>query len=182
MTAFILSQIFVGISATLYGLSLLVKSKKVLLLVQIISSAFFVTQYLLLEAYIGGLVAGLELIRTIVFYFIDKNFNTSKVRFIASGIFIVVGIVGSIFTWAAWYSVFPLLGLLAVTTCLAFNNIVPLKLSCIFSAITAGTYLIFLKSYFGFATQVFIIILGISGLISMYINNKKQTKQEETNA
>ena len=90
MTAFVLSQIFVGVSSALYALSLLVKSKKILLLVQIISSIFFVAQYLLLGAYLGGLVAGLELIRTITFYFIDKNFNTNKVRFTASAIFIVV--------------------------------------------------------------------------------------------
>ena len=181
MTAFVLSQIFVGVSSALYALSLLVKSKKILLLVQIISSIFFVAQYLLLGAYLGGLVAGLELIRTITFYFIDKNFNTNKVRFTASAIFIVVGIIGSIFTWATWYSVLPLLGLLAVTTCLAFNSIVPLKLSCIFSAICAGIYLIFLKSYFGFATQVFIIVIGVTGLITMLIKNKKQLKQEDAN-
>ena len=178
MSNFLLAQIFIGISALLYGLSLLLKQKTKLLFLQIISSCFFVTQYFLLEAYIGGIVAGLEMLRSVVFYFIDKKFNTNKIRITACVIFCVLGLVGAIFTWESWFSILPLLGLLAVTTCLGFKNVVSLKIACIFSALCAFAYMIFYKSYFGCATQIFIAVIGISGLIVYLIKNKKQNLEK----
>ena len=179
MTNFLLAQIFIGISSTIYGLSLLLKNKTKLLFLQIISCCFFVTQYFLLGAYIGGIVAGLEMIRCIVFYFIDKKFNTNKVRITSCVIFCILGLLSAIFTWENWFSILPLLGLLAVTICLAFKNVISLKIACIFSALCAFAYMIFYKSYFGCATQLFIAIVGISGLIVYLIKNKKQPLEKD---
>jgi uncharacterized membrane protein YuzA (DUF378 family) len=179
MTAFLLAQIFTGISCAFYALSLLLKSKSKLLIVQIISSIFFVTQYFLLGSYIGGAIATLEMIRVVVFYFINKYKDTNKVRFIASISFIVVGLVCAIFTWANWYSIFPLLGLITVTVCLGLKNLIALKISCIFSALCATFYLYLLGSIFGMFTQIFIIIVGITGLIIYIVKNKNTIKEEK---
>ena len=179
MNTFILAQIFTGISCTLYALSLLFKSKSKLLIIQIISSLFFASQYFLLSSYIGGAIATLEMIRVFVFYFINKYNDTNKVRFIASLSFIIVGGVCSIFTWADWYSIFPLLGLIAVTICLGLKNLIALKISCIFSALCATFYLYLLGSIFGMFTQIFIIIVGITGLIIYIVKNKNTIKEEK---
>lgn len=179
MTTFILAQIFTGISCLFYAISLLLKSKAKLLIVQIISSIFFIAQYFLLGSYIGGIVATLEMIRIVVFYFIDKYRNTPKLRFIASASFIVLGLISATFTWANWYSIFPLLGLIAVTVCLGFNNLIALKISCIFSAICASFYLYLLSSIFGMFTQIFIIIVGVTGLIIYILKNKKNIKEQQ---
>lgn len=181
MTPFLLAQIFVGISASIYAFSLIVKSKATLLLLQTISSVFFITQYFLLSAYIGAIVAILEAIRTITFYFIEKKYNTTKTRTITAGIFVVLGAISAIFTWQNWYSILPLLGLLAVSICLGFKNVLAIKISCIFSAICATLYLFFLNSIFGAICQIFIIIMGLIGLIYWSVKNKKQPIQNEDN-
>ena len=175
-TTFLLSQIFVGVSATIYAFSLIAKSKEKLLLLQTISSIFFVIQYLLLNAYIGAIVASLEEIRTITFYCIEKKNNTIKARLISSIIFILVGTISSIFTWESWYSIFPLAGLLAVSICLAFENVLSVKLSCLFSAVCATIYLFSFKSIFGACCQIFILLIGIGGLIYWAVKNKKEIK------
>ena len=73
MDTFVLAQVFGCISCLIYSTSLLFKAKSTLLFLQIISAIFFVTQYFLLGAYIGAIVAILETLRSITFYFIDKK-------------------------------------------------------------------------------------------------------------
>lgn len=174
MTSFLLAQIFIGISSLIYAFSLLVKSKATLLLFQTISCIFFITQYFLLSAYIGAIVSILEEIRTISFYIIEKKHNTTKARTITASVFVVLGAISAIFTWQAWYSILPLLGLLAVSICLSFKNVLTVKISCIFSATCATLYLFFLKSIFGAFCQIFIILLGLIGLIYWIVKNKKE--------
>lgn len=182
MDTFVLAQVFVCISCLIYSTSLLFKAKSTLLFLQIISAIFFVTQYFLLGAYIGAIVAILETLRSITFYFIDKKFNKKKVRIIASYIFVVIGFISAIFTWEAWFSILPLLGLTAVSVCLGFENVLYLKLSCTFSAFCAIIYMLFLNSIFGAATQIFIVIVGLIG-VALYVKknkNKQQNNEVET--
>ena len=55
------------------------KSKKGILLTQIISSTFYCVQYIFLKAYTGALIDIITIIRNILFYFEErKNKNISK--------------------------------------------------------------------------------------------------------
>lgn len=170
--AYITSQILVVVSSLIYSISMLVSNKRNLLFMQIFSSSLFALHYYLLGAYIGGIVSTLDAIRIVVFYFIDKKNNTDLNRKLACASFIVIGLIGACFTWEAWYSILPIISLIIVNTALALQNLKILKISLNTSILFVIAYMVFIKSYFGMATQIFVLIVGIVGVIRDIINSK----------
>jgi len=177
----ILAYIFISLSTIIYAFSLLVHTRKKLLFFQICSSLLFIIHYFLLSAFVGGIIATIELIRIIVFYFYEnKTTDMQKAKIITSILFSIIGIACAIFTWEGWYSIFPLVGLIVVNICLSLKNLTLLKFAYLFNVSCALTYMIFISSYFSGATQVVIILIGVIGLIHDKIKANK-LKKEETN-
>ena len=171
--AYILSQVLVVVSSLIYSISMLLPNKRGLLYMQIFSSSLCALHYFLLSAYIGGIVSALDSIRIVTFYFIDKKNNTDINRKIACASFIIIGLIGSYFTWESWFSIFPVISLIIVNTALALQNLKVLKISLNISILFVIAYMIFIKSYFGMATQIVVFVIGVIGAIRDIINTNK---------
>ena len=168
-----ISQILVTSSSIVFAVSLFLNSKKNLLFLQIFSSSLFALHYFFLEAYLGGLISLIDCIRIVTFYVIDKRNGTNLNKQISCVIFIVLGLIGSMFTWSGWYSIFPIICLITVNLSLTLNNLICLKIGFSISQASTILYMFFIASYFGLATQVAVFIVS---LIATYLEVKNKNK------
>ena len=111
---FILSQVFICVSACIYSTSLILKTKQKMLMLQMCSSIFFISHYFLLDEKLAGFVAVLETIRLLAFFYLDKHekYNTTLTRSITCIIFSVLSVIAAIFTWNSIYCLLPLIAIL----------------------------------------------------------------------
>lgn len=171
---YILSQIFVSVSSLIFATSLLLNSKKKLMLLQIFSTMLFTLHYFLLGAYLGGLIAIVDFARIITCYIIDKLNGSTLNKRIWCIIYIILGLIGSVFTWESWYSMFPIISLIVVNLSLTLDNLIIVKLSFNISLICTVLYMLFIASYFGLITQAIVLIIGIIGTIKQFKEYKNK--------
>ena len=81
-------------------------------LVQLIACLIFSTHFLLLGAYTGLILNGLEVIRYYLLYREDKAWTSSKPVII--GVMVMMALAGVV-TWEGWYSFFPVFATVAST-------------------------------------------------------------------
>ena len=171
---YIAAQVFIVLSSILYGISVFAKNKKVLLVIQILSSCFYWANCFFLKAWVGGIVALLDTTRIIIFYLIEKFNGTQNQKIITGVVLLIVGIVASIFTWGGWYSIFPLLGTVVFVISLAISNLMFIKFATIFGSITATIYLGLIGSPIGAVMQSLTAVMGMIGLIIDVVKNRKK--------
>lgn len=160
---FILAQIIGGIVLILTVISVQFKTKEKILMCQIIANVLVSIQYFLLDALTGGVVAIINVIRCIIFYFYKKKNMKPSIVFL--GVFIIVAVVSGILTWQSIYSIIPIIAAIVFTYGLWQDNI---KITRICTAITAGNwsiYNIIVKAYAGAIQSVAECISAIIAMI-----------------
>lgn len=177
----IVSFICIGLSTVVFSVSLQAKTKQKILIIQLFASILYFLNYAVVipiipSATIGAITAVFELIRIVVFSFIDKNekYNTKKINLIASMSFCVVLTVCTIFAWSGWHSLCPLIGAILVSLALGNKNMVFVKLSYIIQSLLIITYLSFMHLWVNALTQCVVFVFGIVGLIT-FLNKKNDT-------
>ena len=177
----IVSFVCIGLSAIIFSISLQAKTKRKILVIQLFASILYFLSYMVVisiipSAIIGAFTAIFELVRIIVFYFIDKSekFNTKKINLIASLSFCIVLTVCTILAWSGWYSLCPLIGAILVSLALGNKNMVFVKLSYIIQSLLIITYLSFMHLWVNALTQCVVFVFGIVGLIT-FLNKKNDT-------
>ena len=132
-------------------------------------------------AKIGAITAGFEILRLIIFYFLDKSekYNTKRWNLIAAVSFSVILTVCTIFAWSGWYSILPLVSAILVSLALGNKDVKLIKISFIFQAACITTYLFLLGLWLNAITQIFVFIFGIVGLITFIVKSKKQEVKVE---
>lgn len=165
---FILSQVFICLSACIYSTSLILKTKQKMLILQMCSSVFFITHYFLLGAKLAGFVAILETIRLFVFYFLDKyeKINTLLTRVISCIIFSGLSIVTAIFTWNGTVCLLPLLATIIVNVTLSFKNVIFYKVGASIYSTMIIVYLFLIGSIVGGIAQSVSFVFSVIGLIN----------------
>ncbi len=174
---FILSQVFICISAVIYSISLILKTKQKMLFLQLISSMFYISHYFLLNAKLAGFVAIVETIRLLVFFFIDKKEKLNKmwVRVLACLTFSILSIVCAVFTWNGIYCILPLIATIVVNITLSFKNVIFYKVGAMVYASLIIAYLFLIGSTLGGISQSVSLVFSIVGII-MEIKNIKKSK------
>lgn len=174
----IASFVCIGLSSIIFSISLQAKTKQKILIIQLFASILYFLSYAVVisiipSAIIGAITAIFELIRIIVFYFIDKNekYNTKSVNLIASISFCVVLSICTLFAWSGWYSLCPLIGAIIVSLALGNKNMVFVKISYIVQSFLIITYLLLLQLWVNAITQGVVFVFSIVGLIT-YLNKK----------
>ena len=160
---FILAQIIGGIVLILTVISVQFKTKEKILMCQIIANVLVSIQYFLLDALTGGVVAIINVIRCIIFYFYKKKNMKPSIVFL--GVFIIVAVVSGILTWQSIYSIIPIIAAIVFTYGLWQDNI---KITRTCTAITAGNwsiYNIIVKAYAGAIQSVAECISAIIAMI-----------------
>lgn len=178
---FILSQVFICISACIYSTSLILKTKQKMLAMQMISSVFYISHYFLLNAKLAGFVAVFETIRLFVFFFLDKKekYNKTITRVFACVVFSGLSIVAGIFTWDGIYCLLPLIATIVVNITLSFKNVIFYKVGAMIYAGLIITYLFLIGSILGGISQSVSLVFSIVGII-LEIKNIKKNKSDKT--
>lgn len=182
----IVSSICICCSAVILSISLQGMTKLKILFIQVFASILYLASYLFVlttnpVALVGAITAGFEILRLIVFFIIEKHekFNTKKINLIAMVAFSLIMTVCTIFAWSGWISVLPLISAILVSLALGNKNVVIVKIAFIIQAAMITTYLLLLNLWINAASQMFVFIFGIIGLI-MYLHKHKNkiSKQE----
>ena len=179
---FILSQVFICISACIYSISLILKTKQKMLALQMISSVFYISHYFLLKANLAGFVAVLETIRLLVFFILDKKekFNKPIIRIFARVLFSLLSIVCAVFTWNGIYCLLPLIATVVVNITLSFKNVIFYKVGALIYASLIIIYLFLIGSILGGISQSLSFVFGLIGLIKSLIKLQKKNLKTKT--
>ncbi len=164
------------INILFYAWSLFAKSKTKLFLLETISTAFFVAQYAFLYAWVGVVIAAVDLIRVAIFYFLEKKDAPQKAKVITVVISWLVALVLSIVTWAGWYCILPLLGLTVMYIFTIIPNLTMLKISIDFSIFCTILYLFFVGSIFNMILEIGLFITCVIGTIIDIVRDNKKKK------
>jgi hypothetical protein len=175
----IVSSICICLSAAIFSLSLQGMTKVKILFIQMFASMLYLASYLFVlninpVALVGAITAGFEILRLVVFFVIEKNdkFNTRKINLISMVTFSVVLTICTIFAWGGWISIFPLISAIIVSLALGNKDVVIIKIAFIIQAALITTYLLLLTLWINAASQMFVFVFGIVGLITFLHKNK----------
>lgn len=177
----ILSAVCICLSALIFSISLQGQTKLKILFVQMFASALYFCSYLLVfqinpKADIGLITAACEILRLVIFYLVDKSkkYNTIKVNMIVSIVFCVVLTGLTICMEPSWFCLLTLIGAILVSLALGSKNLIFIKTAFIIQAAGITTYLFLMNLWINAASQAFVFIFGIIGLIIYILKvNKK---------
>lgn len=183
----IVSSVCICCSAAIFSLSLQGVTKIKILFIQMFASLLYLMSYLFVldvnaAALVGAITAGFEIIRLIVFYFLEKKekFNTKTINLIAMISFSIILTICTIIAWGGWISIFPLISAVIVSLALGNKNVLIIKIAFIIQAALITTYLLLLSLWINAASQIFVFVFGIVGLISFIKKSQVNNKQLES--
>lgn len=172
---YILSQVLVGVSDVFLIISMLSKNKRNIVINLILSTILFGFHYVCLGALTGAFIAFFEIIFLIAIYLLEK-YNKSKYNIYASIITVLATVTISIFTWAGWISILPMLAMVVYLIAMLFTNIIIVKGGTFIRLALNGVYMFLIKSYLGVLLTLVVLGFTIFGIIR---DNK--CKKEEIN-
>ena len=177
----ILSYVFLAISAISYGASTLIKNKKWLLAVQIVSSFMYIFSLLCLKAMTAFIVAIFDTLRLVVFYFVELKKGGKKAKLYAGLALFVVCVFSSYFSWNGWYSILPICSSFIILICLVISKDLYIKFSVLISAISVTIYLILNGLFIAAGLEAIAILNALIGLILTFIQIAKNKSKKEVN-
>lgn len=180
-TEYILSQIFICLSALLFTVSLQFNNKAQILFIQIFACVLYFSHYFLLGVILGGCFAIIEMLRLIAFYVIDKNkkINTTKINTLVSIIFAIIFIITSLITWNAWFCIMPLVASVIVSLALGRKNVIVIKVAFLIQSVLITTYLFLISSTVGAISQIVVFIGSCIGIATMLVKQRKKIIDNE---
>lgn len=170
---YILSQVFVCISAIFFILSVFSKSKIKILFWLIISDIFFATHYLILGGFTGSYIVLTDILFLITSFFLKKN-NKEKAMIYIGIIFACLSIIIGIFTWQGIISIFPMIGMTNYFVCMGINNLFVNKISLAINNTTNTIYMFLLKSYVGAIINAVLVCCSTIATIQLFIKKRKE--------
>ena len=170
---YILSQIIIVLSDVFCIISMLSKKKKQIVFYLIMSTILFGLHYACLTAWTGAVIAAIELVFLIVMYFLEVKEKTKYNVYLCVST-MVLTIVLSILTWDTWISLLPMVAMVIYLLGLIFSNVIVVKACTFTRLILNGVYMLLLKSYFGSALTIIILIFTIAGIVIDYKNKNNK--------
>ena len=172
---YILSQVLVVISDIFCIISMLNNKKKNIVLFLIVSCMLFVSHYMCLDAYTGAAIGIIEIVFLLTMYVLELKGKT-KYNVLCSVITICLTIVMSVLTWDTWLSALPMLAMIIYLVAMLFANVIIVKLGTFIRLTLNGLYMLLIRSYFGAALSVVILVCTIIGIVKDYKEKNKVEK------
>lgn len=172
---YILSQVLVVISDIFCIISMLNNKKKNIVLFLIISGVLFASHYICLGAYTGAAIGIIEIVFLLTMYVLELKGKT-KYNVLCSVITICLTIVMSVLTWDTWLSALPMLAMIIYLVAMLFANVIIVKLGTFIRLTLNGLYMLLIRSYFGAALSVVILVCTIIGIVKDYKEKNKVEK------
>ena len=170
--SYILSQVFAIFATITLSASYLVKDKKSILFLCIVTAIFFGVEYFLLGAYTGVAMDVVSIVSNIWFYLNEKNNKKNKIEvliillglmlilsiFTYTNIFSFVSMMASmLFTYSVWQDSTKLYKILAIPTCILWIM-----------------YNAYYKSIVGITIQIVLLVFAIIGIVKYQKNVEKK--------
>jgi hypothetical protein len=175
---FVFAQILSVISLCVLSIGMIQKNKKNILLFNAISNILDLTIYLLLNRYVGCLMAVGVTIRTILFTFlVDDKYKVLKRYFVI--FFISYFIMITIFLWQDAKDILPLVNYSMMTFAFCEFKGKTIKIFYIFSSLLMIPYHILIKGYIVAIKSLIHLFFSITGLI-ISIKYEKQNENKLT--
>lgn len=170
MTFFLIVQSLAILGLIIWAVSYHFSSRKKILLIQLCSFIFFITHFILLNAYTGAVVAFIAALRLLAFSFRKKNNWIDHP--IVPVLFIIITAIFTFITAENFWAIFAFIGgVIAILASFVLDEdkirryFVPSHISWIIYDIAVGSY--------GGAISEFILMLSALSSLFKYKNSKK---------
>jgi len=174
---FILGQIFGGAAFIAEAATFQFKTRRQILLAQIFANLFWTASYFGLDAFTGMALAGVSLVRVIVFYLLRKK--SQSIKNTTLDIIIVATIFASIFSWQDWRSILPLIGSLTMTLALYQEKPQYSRRLGVVQAIFWLFYNLIVLSIFGIVTEIISLVSTLIA-IQRFAKKRERTRKNIT--
>jgi len=166
----ILIQSLAIIAVTLFLISFHAKTRKSILLLQLVGLIIWAVHFFLLNAWTGAVLMIINGIITAIFLFKTdtKKLNNPIILLVALIIFFIVTIV----TWTGFYSLLPFLGVSSITIAKWQNH--PSRIRLI--SIPASIFWVIYDSFVGAYGSIIAEVLIILSIILSLLHNQNDTK------
>lgn len=153
---------FIGVIALFFiVLAFQGKTRKFILLVQVVSAVFFIAHYFLLAATLGAILNIIVAVRNLVFYY-KKHDGADHLFWLY--FFMAISVLALLLFSNSWVSIFPVLGMIVGTYALWNTKPSNIRLYFLISAICWIPYTILVHSYSGLATQIIVCVFVLFGI------------------
>ena len=170
---FVLSQVFVIISGIIFAISYLFRKKEIILILNVVNNIFFAIHFLVLKSFTASYSVFVIALFSIVIYFIEK-YNKEQFQLLFLIISTILICIISIFTWEGPFSLMPTCASISTLIGTVLNKTLIVKFFYLASTILNTIYLFIIHSYFGFAINIGILVIGIVGIINQIRLNIKK--------
>ena len=161
-TLYLIGQALGVLAVVLGFVTYQVRTQRMLLLVQILTTFVFVIHYLLIGAISGMALNAVAMIRNIIYARRDLKIFSGKFWPIAFAV--IMGIMG-LLSWQDWYSIFVVLGLAINSVCMAFKNPQSIRKSILVTSPLVLIYNVLTISVGGIIYESVAIVSSLVGIV-----------------
>ena len=170
MLNYVLSQVFVVIAMACLGASYFVKSKKYILILNLLCTIFFAVEYLFLEAYAACAINLISLIR-IPWFYIDERYE--KKDYISLIVISAIVIGCGIWTYKWWPDILVIFQGVLFTYSIWQKNVAVYRWIAPISSALFVIYDVMYKNILGIVFESCLVVMAIVSIIKMYVDKKK---------
>lgn len=170
---YILSQIFVVLGSTSLAIAYFVKSKKKILMLNILATLFFISEYLLLKINFAVIINVIGLIRCIWFNIDDKKQNYQNY---VSLIVVLILCLAGFYGVRVWYDTLPAIAALIITYGVWQNNVLTYRVCALAMDSLFLLFNIFNTLVAGIVIESIMCLAGILGIIRYILQDLKNNK------
>lgn len=165
---YILSQVFIIISYALVAMTYVSKSRKAILAYNLIGLIASGLSYTFLSAWTGLAMAGVAMLRNIIFLIQNKKDKSEKITWvdwIILGVLVAVSVVSAVFTYDGFLSLLSVFATMGYTLSVWQKNTKVYKFMGIPVSILWIAYQAFIRSLFGIILESALFVVEIIGII-----------------
>lgn len=182
---YILSQVFIIISYALVAMTYVSKSRKAILAYNLIGLIASGLSYTFLSAWTGLAMAGVAMLRNIIFLIQNRKEKSEKITWvdwIILGVLVAVSVVSAVFTYDGFLSLLSVFATMLYTLSVWQKNTKVYKFMGIPVSILWISYNIFIRSLFGILLEVALFVVEIIGIIkASKKSHQPQISENQTN-
>lgn len=184
---YILSQVFIIISYALVAMTYVSKSRKAILAYNLFGLVASGLSYMFLSAWTGLAMAGVAMLRNIIFLIQNRKEKSEKITWvdwIILGVLVAVSVVSAVFTYDGFLSLLSVFATMLYTLSVWQKNTKVYKFMGIPVSLLWIAYQIFIRSLFGILLEAALFVVEIIGIIKASKKpqqtqiSENQTKEE----
>ena len=168
---FILAQVLGGVALILACIGYFLKERNKFLLIQLIANGFYAGAFLVVGAYVGGLLTLVSIARCLYLFFAEKY--TFKYTYHFIPVFIGLYVLITILFWATWWDIMPLITSTLFTIGFTIKNLQLGKLILIIPNIILVIYNILITTY----TSAFLDFIEMIVILLAFLHNRESNTQ-----